>query len=102
MGAQARKHMPHHIELFVGGCGLCRQALDLVTVGKCADCRLDILSVDGEGGAIRRKLKRYDIRAVPTLVIDGRIKVVGVPDFPWFCGEDFYRMLLERYPLRRD
>lgn len=45
--------------------------------------------------------RRYDIRAVPSIVIDGRIKVVGIPDFPWFCGDGFYEELEREYPLKR-
>jgi hypothetical protein len=32
-------------------------------------------------------------------VIDGRIKIVGIPDFPWICGEDLYKKLKKDYPL---
>jgi len=39
------------------------------------------------------------ITAVSTIVIDGRIKVVGKPGFPWFCGDEFYKFLQENYPL---
>jgi len=39
------------------------------------------------------------ITAVSTIVIDGRIKVVGKPRFPWFCGDEFYKFLQENYPL---
>ncbi len=46
-----------------------------------------------------RLMRRYAIGAVPSIVIDGRIKVVGVPNFPWFCGDDFYNMLETKYPL---
>ena len=46
-----------------------------------------------------RLVKRYDITAVPSIVIDGKIKVVGIPTFPWFCGDEFYRMLERKYPL---
>jgi predicted DsbA family dithiol-disulfide isomerase len=31
---------------------------------------------------IKLKLKNYGIKAVPTTIIDGSIKVVGIPDFP--------------------
>lgn len=27
-------------------------------------------------------------RAVPTTVIDGEIRVEGIPDFPWICGSN--------------
>jgi predicted DsbA family dithiol-disulfide isomerase len=28
------------------------------------------------------KMKKYGVKAVPTTVIDGEIKVTGIPDFP--------------------
>lgn len=66
-------------------------------MGKCKDCKLDVLSIDDRKA--RPLLRRYSISAVPSIVIDGKIKVVGVPTFPWFCGDEFYGMLETRYPL---
>jgi hypothetical protein len=37
---------------------------------------------------IKRKMKEYSVMSVPTTIIDGSIKVVGIPDFPWICGGD--------------
>ena len=59
---------------------------------------MEVLSV-GERKS-KALVKRYSISAVPSIVVDGKIKVVGVPAFPWFCGEEFYRMLETKYPLR--
>ena len=33
-------------------------------------------------------MKEYSVTMVPTTIIDGSIKVVGIPDFPWICRED--------------
>jgi hypothetical protein len=30
---------------------------------------------------------------VPNTVIDGSIKVVGIPDFPWICDDELYQKL---------
>jgi hypothetical protein len=51
---------------------------------------------------IKVKMRDYGIKAVPTTVIDGNIKVVGIPDFPWISGEDLYKKLKSDYPLKRD
>ncbi len=51
---------------------------------------------------IKVEMKEYDVKAVPTTVVDGKIKVVGIPDFPWICGEDLYKQLKNMYPLKRD
>jgi hypothetical protein len=51
---------------------------------------------------IRRKMKEYDVTSVPTTIIDDNIKVVGIPDFPWICGEDLYLKLKREYPFRKN
>jgi len=49
---------------------------------------------------IKTKMKHYGVKAVPTTVMDGNIKIEGTPDFPWICGEDLYLKLEREYPLR--
>jgi hypothetical protein len=61
---------------------------------------MEVLDVGSEGSA--EAAKQYGITAVPSIVIDGRIKVVGKPTFAWFCGDDFYKMLERKYPLKAD
>jgi hypothetical protein len=45
------------------------------------------------------KMKDYDIKSVPTTIIDSKIKMVEIPDFPWICSEDLYKSLEKDYPL---
>jgi hypothetical protein len=33
------------------------------------------------------------------IVIDGEIKVVDIPDFPWICGVDLYTKLERGYHM---
>ncbi len=91
--------MAHRIEVFTGECPLCRTALDLVEAGKCGQCEMVERNLAREPAIHEEVARRYRVKAVPTIVIDGRIKVEGVPDFPWICDESFYRFLEERYPL---
>ena len=91
--------MPHRIEVFTGNCALCREALDLVEAGKCGTCELVERNLAREPNIHQDALQRYGVRAVPTIVIDGRIKIEGTPDFPWICSDEFYRRLEARYPL---
>jgi hypothetical protein len=42
---------------------------------------------------IKVKMKEYGVKAVSTTIIDGKIKVVGILDFPWICGDDLYKKL---------
>jgi hypothetical protein len=51
---------------------------------------------------IKRKKKEYRITSVPTTIIDGNIKVVGIPDFPWICGDDLYKKLKREYLIKKD
>ena len=50
---------------------------------------------------VKKKMKDYGITSVPTTIIDGSIKVIGVPDFPWICGDDLYQKLKGEYPLSK-
>lgn len=72
--------------------------MDVVEVGKCKDCELEVLDVGDKRNS--RSVKKFGITAVPSMVIDERIKVIGLPTFPWFCGDEFYKMLEKNYPLR--
>jgi predicted DsbA family dithiol-disulfide isomerase len=49
---------------------------------------------------IKVKMKEYGVNAVPTTIIDSKIKVVGIPNFPWICGDDLHKKLKWEYPLK--
>ena len=51
---------------------------------------------------IKIKIRDYGIKAVPTIVIDRNIEVVGISNFPWICDDDLYKKLKNDYPLKRD
>lgn len=72
--------------------------MDIVELGKCQDCKMEVLRIDEREA--EEPARRYDITAVPSIVIDGKIKVVGKPAFPWFCGDEFYATLERKYPLK--
>jgi len=92
--------MPHHsIEIFSADCSLCKHVIDTITVGKCADCSLVVHNTNYMDERLKQIMKKYGVTSIPTVVIDGSIKVVGIPDFPWICGEDLYRFLKEKYPM---
>ena len=90
--------MPHRIKIFSGGCKFCIDTAEIVEVGKCKDCKMEVLDVASKANS--QLVRRYGITAVPSVVIDGKIKIVGVPTFPWFCGDRFYGMLQSKYPLK--
>jgi len=92
--------MPHTIEVFTAGCPLCERTLAAVEIGKCASCVMIERNLAKEPTAHRDLVRRYKIRSVPTIVIDGRIKFEGEPDFNWMCGDEFYAWLERTYPMR--
>lgn len=74
--------MAHHIEVFTGSCNLCNKVIGVVTLGKCASCRMDVIDANSQDEETKKKMQMYAITAVPSIVIDGRIKVVGTSQFP--------------------
>ena len=95
-----RQH--HTIEIFSANCPLCKHVTDVIEIGKCEGCNQIAYDVNNMTEEIKVKMKDYGIKSVPTTIIDGKIKVVGIPDFPWICGEDLYKKLEKEYPLKRD
>lgn len=91
--------MPHRIEVFTGDCPLCREVLTAVEVGKCASCTLVERNLSRDFASHENAVQRYGIRSVPTVVIDGQIRVEGKPDFPWVCGDEFFAFLRRHHPL---
>ena len=87
--------MPHRIEVFIGSCPLCKEVVDEIEAGKCAGCRLVVHNMS-ESTLLARK---YRVRVVPTVVIDGEVKIEGRPDIPFVCSEETYAHFKERYPL---
>jgi tRNA U54 and U55 pseudouridine synthase Pus10 len=94
----SNKH--HFIEIFSGNCPLCRHIIDDVEIGKCEGCRQVVYDLNNMTEELKIKMKDYGIKSVPTTVIDGSIKVVGIPDFPWVCGDDLYSRLKDQYSFR--
>jgi hypothetical protein len=95
--------MQHHmIEIFSGDCPLCRHIIDDIEIGKCEGCQQIVYNVNAMTEEVKVKMKNYGVKAIPTTIIDGEIKVVGIPDFPWICREDLYKKLKRDYTLNDD
>jgi hypothetical protein len=43
--------------------------------------------------------RQYGVRVVPTVIIDGEVKIEGRPDIPFVCSDEMYAYFKERYPL---
>ncbi|MFQ5986479.1 MAG: thioredoxin family protein [Thermoplasmata archaeon] len=89
----------HTIEIFSAGCPLCTYVSDVIEVGKCKGCTQVVLDVNQPKEETRVKMREYGVTAVPTIIIDGEVKITGVPPFPWVCDDDLYRRLRKEYPL---
>jgi len=92
--------VPHKIELFSGNCPLCRKVEDMLLVGKCAGCNLQIYDLSKDYERVLPKLNQYRVKAVPTVVIDGRIKIEGLPEFTFICSEELYSWLEREFSFR--
>ncbi len=83
----------HIIEIFSANCPLCRHIVDDIQMGKCQGCNQTVYDVNNMTEDIKNKMRKYSITSVPTTIIDGNIKVVGIPDFPRIWGENLYKNL---------
>jgi glutaredoxin 3 len=92
----------HTIEIFSAGCPLCKHIIEDIQIGKCQSCSQTVYDINKMTDKVKRKMKEYSISSVPTTIIDGSIKVVGIPDFPWICGEDLYLKLKREYQLEKN
>jgi glutaredoxin 3 len=90
----------HMIEIFSANCPLCRHITDDIEIGKCEGCKQTVYNVNKMTNELKTKMKDYGINAVPTTIIDGKIKVVGIPDFPWVCGDDLYSRLKGQFSFK--
>lgn len=91
--------MGRNLEFFSAGCPLCTSFQAEVELGKCGPCELRVLDIRDPKS--QPGIRKYNVRVVPTLIIDGKIKVEGRLDEPWMCGDDFYARLEKKYSLRR-
>lgn len=90
----------HTIEIFSANCPLCKQITDVIEIGKCEGCKQIVYDVNNVNDEIETKMNSYGVKSVPTTIIDGKIKIVGIPDFPWICSDDLYKKLEKEYPLK--
>ena len=59
------------IEVFSAGCSCCEEAVALVTSIACPSC--DITVLDMKQPEVAQRAKRFGIRSVPAVVIDGKL-----------------------------
>lgn len=69
--------MGKRIEVFTADCPLCKDTLELIRKEACSKC--EIIERRCSGNECCEPAKNYDIKAVPTVVVDGKIAIVGKP-----------------------
>lgn len=68
--------MAHKIEVFTAGCPLCKDTLSAVKEAT-KECGCEVIERRCEGTECCDPAKGYDIKAVPTIVVDGKIVHTG-------------------------
>ncbi len=72
----------------------------MITVRKCAGCEMIVYDLSSKSETLENNRRKYGIRAAPTMVIDGKIKVEGIPDFGFVCDENFYKFLEQNFSMQ--
>ena len=68
------------VELFSAGCKLCERTLNILS-HNFPDVVIDIhRAQECRGGSCCALAAQYGVRAVPTLVVDGKVVLVGLPE----------------------
>ena len=70
--------MGHKFEIFGAGCNLCKSALETLRNSVCEEC--EIVEYDLQNpikGEIQEKIRKYDIKVVPTIIVDEEHKYIG-------------------------
>jgi hypothetical protein len=97
------KYMKQHhtIEIFSANCPLCKHIIEDIEIGRCEGCKQKVYDLNNMTEDIKSKMKNYGVKALPTTIIDGNIKIEGIPDFPWICGEDLFQKLKHDYTFNK-
>lgn len=59
------------IEVFTAGCSVCEEAVELVRSIACPSCDVQVL--DMKEPNVAAKAKKYGIKTLPSVVIDGKL-----------------------------
>ena len=69
--------MGKKIEVFTADCPLCKETLELIKKEACTEC--EVIERRCSSDECCTSTKDYGIKAVPTIVVDGKIAIVGKP-----------------------
>ncbi|MEW6008222.1 MAG: thioredoxin family protein [Candidatus Omnitrophota bacterium] len=69
--------MKRKIEVFTADCPLCKDTLRILRQEACSEC--EIIERRCQGDECCEPALDYRIKAVPTVVVDGKIRLMGKP-----------------------
>ncbi len=73
--------MGHKFEIFSAGCELCKNAIEILRNNICEECEIIEYNLkDPIQEEIKKKIKKYEIKAVPSIIVDEEYKIIGIPD----------------------
>ena len=81
----------HTIEIFSANCPLRKHIVEDIEIGRCEGCKQIVYDLNDMTEDINTKMKHYGVKAVPTTIIDGSIRIVGIPNFPWIAGKIYFK-----------
>ncbi len=59
------------VEIFSAGCGICKEAIQLIEKLACPSCQVEIL--DMQKGQVSARAKQLGVRSVPAVAVDGKL-----------------------------
>ncbi len=72
--------MGHKFEIFSAGCELCKNAIEILKQNICEKCEIIEYNLQNPiQGEIQEKIEKYDIIAVPSIIVDEEHKIIGIP-----------------------
>lgn len=70
-------------------------------MGKCAKCVMEVHDLNSGSAKVRLRAGQFNIKAAPSIIIDEKIKIEGVPGFGFMCSEPFYQWLEANFSMDR-
>ncbi|KKN19027.1 hypothetical protein LCGC14_0949870 [marine sediment metagenome] len=71
--------MGHKFEIFSAGCDLCKNAIEILRNNISEKCEIVEYNLQNPiQEEIQEKMKKYDIKVVPSIIVDEEHKYVGI------------------------
>ncbi len=71
--------MGHKFEIFSAGCELCKNAIEVLRNTVCEKCEIIEYNLQNPiHEEIQKKIKKYDIEVVPSIIVDEEHKYIGI------------------------